>query len=248
MAQIPEIARRQHRVASGKGPVGAMQGVGELPEPLAARELLAAFGLPAAGIAPDLDRGAAIAKLHRAGGIQGAGGRWCHLQVGQQSPMAATRLQARHLGGPHVKVVGAAAETAGAAAALVMGLQQQHPLAGPGQQRRRREPGDAGAHHHYLILGLIGPVDGARLAHREALVSRSPASSLLARCLLARCLLARSLLVLSLLGPLAVSVLPSSLLPVLLAKGLPKVLPKVLVDGMLAGLWYRSSAGRPRPR
>jgi hypothetical protein len=60
-----------------------------------------------------------------------------------------------------------------------------------------------------LIFGLIGSVDGARLAHRGALVS----------------------------SPLAISVLASSLLPVLLAKELPKVLPKVLVDGMLAGLW-----------
>jgi hypothetical protein len=46
--------------------------------------------------------------------------------IDEVAAMDAAALQARHLGGAHIKGVGAAAEGAGAAAALAVGLQQHH--------------------------------------------------------------------------------------------------------------------------
>ncbi len=79
--------------------------------------------------------------------------------------MQTPRLQPCHLGSPHIKVVGASAEGAGAAAALVVGLQQLHPQPRFGEQAGGCEPGDAGADHGHIDAGTdlrLGTLIGRR--------------------------------------------------------------------------------------
>lgn len=64
--------------------------------------------------------------------------------------MDAPGLQARHLGGPHIKHVGTSAERASTSPALVVGLQKHHRQTVLGEQRGRRQTGNAGAHHQHI--------------------------------------------------------------------------------------------------
>ena len=98
----------------------------EAPEALAAGKLGLAFLAPALGIAVKAHRRSPIGQIHDAAWIQGLGRRWDHVQVLEQALMNAAGLQPRHLGGPHIEHIGAAAEGAGAATALVVGFQQLH--------------------------------------------------------------------------------------------------------------------------
>ena len=150
LAQVPGGAGRQHRIAAGKGPAGSMQGGAEPPKTLAARKLALAFAGPGGGIAVQPHRRPAITQVHHTTRIQRCRRRRRHAELAKQPFVDAARLQPRHLGGPHIKVPGAPAEAAGAAAALVVGLQQRHRQTLPGQQGRRRQAGDAGPHHHHV--------------------------------------------------------------------------------------------------
>ena len=153
LAPVPPGARRQHRIAGREGPVRLVQRIGKAPEALAAGEADQPLGAPGFGVAVDPHRLAAVAEVHLAARIEGRGGRWLHPQGGEQARVDAAGLQPRHLGGADIEGVGTAAEGAGAAAALAVGLEQHHlqPLAG--EQRRGGEAGDAGSHHHHIGLG-----------------------------------------------------------------------------------------------
>ncbi len=84
--------------------------------------------------------------------------------MGQQALVAAARFKACHLGGAHIKGVRAAAEGAGAAAALLVGFQQFHRQSLPGQQGCGGEAGDAGAHHHHIETLLHSAMLATRCA------------------------------------------------------------------------------------
>ena len=94
-----------------------------MPEPFAAGKLLLAFLLPSLRIAPNPHRRMTIIEIHHAAGIKRCGCWQCHPQYGAKTLVAPAGLKPGNLGGTSVKDVGAAAEGASAAAALLVGFQ-----------------------------------------------------------------------------------------------------------------------------
>jgi len=152
LAQIPEGTGRQHRIPRREGPVGPVDRVAEAPEAAAAREALQPLAAPGLRITVDPHRLAAVAQMHHAAGIERRGRGRLQPEPGKQTGMDSARLKAGHLGGAHIEGPGAAAEGAGTAAALMVGLEQQHPHPFAGQEGCRGETRDAGPHHHHIAL------------------------------------------------------------------------------------------------
>ena len=168
LAQVPPGAGRQHRIAAGEGPVRPMQGRAEIPEAIASWELATPLLPPGGGITVQTHRWLSIAEIHHAARIERGGRRRRHPEVGEQALVNPPGLQAGHLGGAHIETPGSAAERACAAAALVVGLQQRHRHALPGQQGGGGEAGDATTdHHHILFGGAGGNVHAGMLARRQ---------------------------------------------------------------------------------
>ena len=135
LAEIPAVARRQHRLPRGEGPVAAVQALAELPEALTTGELLLTFLAPALRISPNPNRRLPIGEIHDTARIQGRGAWQRYVQFSKQALVAAALLKASDLGGAGIKGVGTASKGASAATALVVGLQQHHAAALTGQQR-----------------------------------------------------------------------------------------------------------------
>ena len=153
LLQVPEVARWQHGLPGGKGPVAPVQALAQLPEPFTARELALPLLAPALRVAPDLHRWLSITEIHHAARIQRGGlGQW-HPQFGKQALVAATGFKPGHLGGAGIKGVAAAAKGAGTAAALVVGFEQDNVAALAAEQGCSRESGDASADHHNISRG-----------------------------------------------------------------------------------------------
>ena len=134
LAQIPEGARRQHRILGREGPIAAVQQSAEGPEAFASGELALALQTPRLGIPPELNRGFSGAELDAAAGVKGGGCGERGTEVGHQALMNAPRFKARDLGRPDIKGVGTAAKGARAAPGLAVGFQQLHLQTLSGQQ------------------------------------------------------------------------------------------------------------------
>lgn len=150
--------RGQHRIATGEGPVRPVQGGAEIPEGITSRKLAPPLLPPGPGIAVQTHRLPAVAQIHHAAWIERLGRRRRRPQVGEQAPMDASGLQASHLGGAHIEAPGSAAERAGTASALVVGLQQLHRHPFPCQQGGGGEAGDAAPNHHHILFRGEGVV------------------------------------------------------------------------------------------
>ena len=127
-----------------------MQGRTQLPEPSTTWELAQALGLPALGVPPEPDGRDFASQPHTATRIQGCGLWQRHPEMAEQPLVDAPRFKPRHLGGPHVKGVGAPPEGAGTTAALAVGLQQHHIQPLRGQEGCGGESGNASPHHRHI--------------------------------------------------------------------------------------------------
>ena len=87
-----------------------MQKAAELPEPFAAWKLLLSFLLPAQGVVPKAYGGGAIGQVDHATWIQQFRLWQGQIQMLKDAGVAATRLEACHLGGSDIKGVITATE------------------------------------------------------------------------------------------------------------------------------------------
>ena len=135
-AEIPEGARRHHRVLAGELPVAGMQLMAKAPEALAAWELTLTLGGPGVRVMPERNGRGAIAQVDHTTWVQKLCAGQRHVQMLQQSRMTASGLQSSHLGRPNIEHPWTTPECSRTSPRLLMRFQQRDLDAIAGQECR----------------------------------------------------------------------------------------------------------------